>query len=78
VVQEELFNRISQEQNARTYVLSIVAAIFLPITFISGVFGMNVAGLPGLEDIKSFWVVSGVMTAISVGIMIWLRFKRWL
>jgi len=32
VVQEELFNRISQEQNTRTYVLSIVATIFLPIT----------------------------------------------
>jgi zinc transporter len=77
VVQEELFNRISQEQNARTYVLSIVAAIFLPITFISGVFGMNVAGLPGLEDINSFWIVSGVMLAISVAILIGLRLKKW-
>jgi len=35
VLQEELLNRISQEQNALTYLLSIVAAIFLPITFIS-------------------------------------------
>jgi len=77
VVQEELMNRISQEQNARTYVLSIVAAIFLPVTFISGVFGMNVAGLPGLEDINSFWIVSGVMLVISVAILIWLRWKRW-
>jgi len=77
VVQEELFNRISQEQNARTYVLSIVAAIFLPITFISGVFGMNVAGLPGLEDINSFWIVSAVMLAISIAILIGLRLKRW-
>jgi len=77
VVQEELFNRISQEQNARTYVLSIVAAIFLPITFISGVFGMNVAGLPGVEDISSFWIVSGVMLAISVAILIGLRLKKW-
>jgi len=77
VVQEELFNRISQEQNARTYVLSIVAAIFLPITFISGVFGMNVAGLPGLEDINSFWIVSGVMLAISIAILIGLRLKKW-
>ena len=77
VVQEELFNRLSQEQNARTYVLSIVAAIFLPVTFISGVFGMNVAGLPGVEDIDSFWIVSGVMLAISVAILIGLRWKKW-
>lgn len=77
VIQEELLNRISQEQNARTYVLSIVAAIFLPITFISGVFGMNVAGLPGLADINSFWVVSGAMLVISIAILIWLRHKNW-
>jgi zinc transporter len=77
VVQEELFNRISQEQNARTYVLSIVAAIFLPITFISGLFGMNVAGLPGLENIDSFWIVSGVMLATSVAILLGLRWKKW-
>lgn len=40
-------NRIVQEQNARTYVLFIVAVIFLPISFVTGLFGMNVAGLPG-------------------------------
>ena len=77
VLQEELLSRISQEQNSRTYLLSIVAAIFLPITFISGVFGMNVAGLPGLEDINSFWVLSGVMVVISAATLIWLRHNRW-
>jgi zinc transporter len=77
VLQEELMNRTSQEQNARTYLLSIVAAIFLPITFISGVFGMNVAGLPGLENINSFWIVSGVMMGISAATLIWLRHNRW-
>ena len=77
VLQEELLSRISQEQNSRTYLLSIVAAIFLPITFISGVFGMNVAGLPGLENINSFWVLSGVMVVISAATLIWLRHNRW-
>jgi len=77
VLQEELLNRISQEQNARTYLLSIVAAIFLPITFISGLFGMNVAGLPGLENINSFWILSGVMLVISVATLLWLRHNRW-
>ncbi len=77
VLQEELMNRVSQEQNARTYLLSIVAAIFLPITFISGVFGMNVAGLPGVETEGAFVIVSVVMLAISIAIVIWLRMKRW-
>jgi zinc transporter len=78
VVQEELLNRVAQEQNARMYVLSIVAAVFLPITFITGVFGMNVAGLPGVENETAFWVVIAAMLAVSVGALILLRFWRWL
>ena len=77
VVQEELLNRIAQEQNTRMYVLSVVAAIFLPITFITGLFGMNVAGLPGTEMVEAFWLVSGVMLVISVVVMLLLRAKSW-
>lgn len=77
VAQEELMNRISQQQNERTYVLSVVAAIFLPITFISGVFGMNTAGLPGLENESGFLMVAGFMAVISVAIIIALRWKKW-
>jgi zinc transporter len=77
VAQEELMNRIAQEQNARTYLLSVVAAIFLPITFISGFFGMNTAGLPGLEEESSFWIVSGVMVLVSIAIIAWLWLKKW-
>lgn len=78
VVQEELLNRMAQEQNARMYVLSIVAAVFLPITFITGLFGMNVAGLPGIENPTAFWVVCGVMLVISVAVALLFRLKRWL
>jgi zinc transporter len=77
VAQEELMNRVAQEQNARTYLFSVVATIFLPITFISGVFGMNTAGLPGLEYGPAFWIVAGVMGVIAAAVIIWLRFKRW-
>jgi zinc transporter len=78
VLQEELLNLVVQEQSNRMYLFSVVAAVFLPITFISGVFGMNVAGLPGVEDPVSFWVVAIVMLVVSVGVIGLLRFKRWL
>ncbi|MEZ5560849.1 MAG: zinc transporter ZntB [Pseudomonadales bacterium] len=77
VVQEELMNRIAQEQNERMYVLSIVAAIFLPITFITGIFGMNVAGVPGVEYGPAFWLVAVSMLVISGIIIGLLRLKRW-
>ena len=77
VIQEELLNRISQEQNDRMYLFSVIAAIFLPITFISGMFGMNTAGLPGLEHPLAFWMVVAGMVAITAGTFVYLRAKKW-
>ena len=77
VIQEELMNLIMQEQSDRTYVLSIVAAIFLPITFITGLFGMNVAGLPGLEEPTAFNAVAVIMTVVTVFIIGYLKYKKW-
>ncbi|MGB5324530.1 MAG: zinc transporter ZntB [Pseudomonadales bacterium] len=77
VVQEEISNAIAQQQNARTYVLSLVAALFLPITFITGIFGMNVAGLPGTEEAVAFWRVAGAMGLISAAILAGFWLKRW-
>lgn len=78
VLQEELLNLLVQQQGDRMYALSIVAAIFLPITFISGVFGMNVAGLPGVEDPVSFVVVAVTMVVVTAAIIGYFHFKRWL
>jgi zinc transporter len=78
VLQEELLNMVMQEQSDRMYALSIIAAIFLPITFITGMFGMNVAGLPGLEEPNAFIMVAVSMILLSGGVIYWLRMKRWL
>lgn len=78
VLQEELMNRIAQEQNARMYMLSIVAVIFLPISFVTGLFGMNVAGLPGLEASGAFVLVAVTMIVIVVGIVVYLKTRKWL
>ncbi len=78
VVQEELLSQIAQEQNTRMYVLSVVAAIFLPLTFVTGLLGMNVGGLPGLDSPVGFaWSVV-IMVAAAVGLLLFFRFKKWL
>ncbi len=78
VIQEELLNQIAQEQNARMYVLAVVTTVFLPVTFITGLFGMNVAGLPGTEQDISFWLVSGIMLGTGIGILAIFRMRRWI
>ena len=78
MLQEELLNKMTQQQNDRVYVLSIIAAIFLPISFVTGLFGMNVAGLPGVDEPLGFAYVVAVMLAVVVGTLIYFRHKKWL
>ena len=68
LVQEEMASRLQETVNRNLYMLSIVTTIFLPITLITGLFGMNVGGLPWTEDPLGFlWCVNlmGLTLAIS-------------
>jgi zinc transporter len=78
VLQEELLNELAQLQNTRMYVLSVVAAIFLPLTFVTGLLGMNVGGLLGFESPRGFLVALVVMVASSAVMLIYFRFRKWL
>lgn len=78
VTQEELQNRIAQEQNQRVYLLSIVAAVFLPLSFVTGLLGMNVAGLPGTESAYGFVVSAVTMVLLGIGLLIFFKRKKWI
>ncbi|MCF2948570.1 zinc transporter ZntB [Paraglaciecola aquimarina] len=78
VLQDELRNRIAEAQGMRMYVLSLVTAIFLPLSFLTGVFGMNVAGLPGTEEPNAFNYLAIGMVTLAVVSLIGMLWKRWL
>jgi zinc transporter len=76
LVQEELASRVGEATNRNLYVLSIVTTALLPITLITGVFGMNVGGLPFAQSEHGFyWVMLG-MTLVVVLTMLVLRRRR--
>ena len=76
LLQEELASRVAEETSRNLYVLTIFSAVFMPMTLLSGVFGMNVAGLPGLEAKGSFWWVM-LLILVSGGVTLAaLRRKR--
>lgn len=78
VVQEELNNRLSEQMNSRMYVLSLVAAVFLPLGFLTGLLGINVAGIPGAEYPFAFEIVILLLIAVVV-LQVWLfKRRRWL
>lgn len=78
VTQEELMNRVAQEQNSRMYVLSIVAAIFLPLSFVTGLLGMNVAGLPGTQNPNGFLISAVVMASLGIVWIAYFKWRKWL
>lgn len=78
VAQEEILNLLAHEQNSKIFLLSIVAAVFLPLSFLTGLMGMNVAGLPGTENDSAFNFILLSMFAIAVGILFLFRIKKWL
>jgi zinc transporter len=78
VVQEELSSRLSEKMDRTMYILSIVAAIFLPLGFLTGLLGVNIGGIPGAEDQNSFLIFNLLLVCI-VMLQLWLfRFKKWM
>ena len=74
VVKDELQNMLADRLNKNMYVLSVIAAIFLPLGFLTGLLGINVGGIPGADNNMSFMIFCGILTAIVI-FQIWL-FKK--
>ncbi len=68
---------ISHRQNRILLILTLVSVILLPLTLITGLFGMNVR-FPGFETQTAFWAICGAMLAIAGGLIAFVRYKRWL
>jgi magnesium transporter len=68
---------ISHQQNDILYVLTIFTVVMLPLTFITGLFGMNVH-FPGFGTVHGFLVTVALMVVTIVGMLGFFRWKRWL
>ncbi|HEY7603785.1 MAG TPA: magnesium transporter CorA family protein [Gaiellaceae bacterium] len=68
---------ISHRQNNVLRILTVFSVVLLPLTLISGIFGMNV-DFPGFGTAEAFWVIVGVMIGLAAGLVSFFRFKRWL
>ncbi|MDX1782394.1 MAG: zinc transporter ZntB [Thalassovita sp.] len=76
VLREELSSHLSDRLNRNMFMLSILSAIFLPLGFLTGLFGVNVGGLPGLGESSAFlWLClsMGMIFLLQVGILWRLR-----
>jgi len=77
-VQDDHDLDVARKQARNSFILSVGAGIFLPISFITGLFGMNVGGMPGIDNPHGFLILSLVMLALAVVLFAALRWIKWI
>jgi magnesium transporter len=70
-------NSTSNKMNEIMKVLTIMSAIFIPLTFIAGVYGMNFINMPELQTKNGYFIVLGVMFTVFLGMLVFLKRKKW-
>jgi len=78
VLQDEMRARALARSEAVSYKLTMVAGIFLPLTFLTGLLGINVGGMPGVNDWRAFWIVVVMCVAVLFATLLMFRKWKWL
>ncbi|UVK38047.1 transporter [Mesorhizobium sp. AR10] len=73
LLQDELMAKLTTQSNQLLYMLSVMTAVLLPMTIISGLFGMNVGGLPLVDTPMGFWVVSLISLVVAGIVFLFVR-----
>jgi magnesium transporter len=72
------FSALGNRTNDIMRTLTVLTAIFLPLNLITGIFGMNFDVLPLIHNRVGFWLATGLMALVAVGLVAWFRRKRYL
>jgi len=68
---------VSRRSEARLRLLTVLSAVFLPLSLVTGIFGMNFLHMPGLEDPQGFWILMASMAVLAGGSLLVMRARGW-
>lgn len=78
LILDQLRKRDDVRMGRTLYKLTVVGTVFLPLTFVTGLLGINVAGIPGEHNRFAFYVVCGFLIAVAIVSILVIRWRRWL
>jgi zinc transporter len=77
IIKDELANALADKMNKNLYMLSVIAAIFLPLGFLTGLLGVNVSGIPGADSPYGFTIFNGFLFAVIVAQILIFKKLKW-
>ncbi|HEY0013808.1 MAG TPA: zinc transporter ZntB [Allosphingosinicella sp.] len=77
LLHEQLTDLRAEQLDQRSLLISVVAFVFLPLTFITGLLGMNVQGIPYADEPWAFWGVVAVCVGIALAVVLFFARERW-
>ena len=77
IIKDELSNIMTDKLNKNMHMLSVIAVIFLPLGFLTGLFGVNIGGVPGVKDGNAFVIFCVILTVISVTQVVLFKKLKW-
>jgi len=75
LLQEEVAANVQEANSRSLFVLTVVTVLALPINILTGLFGMNVGGVPLADAPHGFWVIVAVLAAFTA-VAAWLALRR--
>ena len=78
ILNDQLTDKRAEEMNRNMLLLSVVAAVFLPLGFLTGLLGVNIAGIPGADFPYSFAIFCGLLIILSFALLWYFRKLKWI
>ncbi len=77
IIKDELANMLSDRLNKNLYILSVIAAVFLPLGFLTGLLGINIGGIPGADNPHAFYIFDVILIGIVAAQVIIFKKLKW-
>lgn len=78
LVHEQLLDTRAEQMNQTMLVLAAATVVLMPLTVISGILGMNVAGIPFAQEPWAFWAVCGSLVVLGIAIYLFMKKRKWM
>ncbi len=77
ILNEEIRSQQADRLNGIAYLFSVAATVFLPLSFLTGLLGVNIGGMPGLDHQAAFWMFAAMCAGLAFVQIVYFRKKKW-